>query len=113
MSNYSTATVEGFVTHNPVTRKTKTGKSVCNFSIAVNHFSKTDSDPKVSFIDVEAWEKVAELCSSNVAKGKRIMVMGPIRQDRWEDGEGKTRSRLKIVGNQVRFIEKPVKPKEA
>jgi len=105
MQNYATATIEGFVTREPILRKTKTGKSVCSFSLAVNHFSKADSEPKVSFIEVETWEKIADICSKNINKGKRVMVIGPLRQDRWEGKDGKNQSKVKIIGNEVRFLE--------
>lgn len=105
MLNYSSATIEGHVTHDPQVKKTKTGKSVCTFSLAINHYSKSDEAPKVSFIDVETWEKIAEICSKNIRKGKRIMVIGSLKQDRWEDDKGKVQSRLKIIGNEIRFLE--------
>lgn len=113
MNNLAAATIEGFVTHEPQLKKTKTGKSVCTFSIAVNHYSKTEDTPRVSFIEVETWEKIAEMCSNNVKKGKRLMIIGNLRQDRWENEEGKTRSRIKIVGNEIRFLESKFKQEEA
>ena len=105
MQNYSNATIEGFVTHDPTAKITKTGKSLFTFALAINHYSKSDEPPKVSFIEVETWEKVADFCSKNVSKGKRVMVIGSLRQDRWEDEKGKMQSRIKIVGNEVRFLE--------
>lgn len=105
MQNYATATIEGFVTHEPVSKTTKTGKSLCTFSLAVNHYSKKDEPPKVSYIDVETWEKIAESCTRNIDKGKRVIIIGSLRQDRWENDEGKSQSRLKIIGNEVRIIE--------
>lgn len=113
MQNYSNATIEGFVTQEPQLRKTKTGKSVCTFSLAINHFSKNDEPPKVSFIEVETWEKIAEACSRNVEKGRRLIVMGSLRQDRWEDEQGKMHSRIKIIGNEIRFLESGKKTDEA
>ncbi len=110
MQNYTTATIEGHVTHEPIIRETKTGKSICSFSLAVNHFTKSEDKPKVSFIDVETWDKLADICGRNVSKGKRLMVIGRLRQDRWEGEDGKTRSKIKVVGTEVRFLEamKPV-----
>ncbi len=105
MQNYATATIEGFVTREPVIKKTKSGKSLCSFALAVNHFSKNEEDPKVSFIDVETWEKLADICSRNVSKGKRLIIIGKLRQDRWEGDDGKTRSKIKIIGSEVRFLE--------
>lgn len=112
MSNFAAATIEGFVTHEPQLKKTKTGKSVCTFSIAVNHYSKAEEPPRVSFIEVETWEKVAEMCSNNITKGKRLMIIGNLRQDRWEGEDGKSRSRIKIVGNEIRFLESKLKKNE-
>ena len=113
MNNFAAATVEGFATHEPQLKKTKTGKSVCTFSIAVNHYSKAEEPPKVSFIEVETWEKVAEMCSQSVSKGKRLMVIGSLRQDRWESEDGQTKSRIKIVGNEIRFLESKKNNEEA
>ncbi len=112
MLNYSTAMVEGYATHNAVARKTKTGKNVCSFGIAINHFSKADEEPRVSFVDVEAWDKTGEFCSKNITKGKRVMVMGTLRQDRWEGKDGKQQTKIKIVANEVRMIEQQRKEEE-
>ena len=103
--SYTAATVEGFVTQSPVVRKTKTGKSICSFSLAVRHYTAPDAEPKVSFMDVETWEKLADMCSESVDKGKRLMVIGTLRQDRWEGKDGKPQSKIKLVGNTVRFLD--------
>jgi single-strand DNA-binding protein len=105
MSNYAGATIEGFITHEPVFKQTKTGKSLCQFSLAVNHYAKEDDDPKVSYVDVETWNKTADVCSKYLSKGRRIMVIGNLRQDRWETKEGKFQSKIKIVGNEVIFLD--------
>jgi single-strand DNA-binding protein len=108
MSNYTT--IEGNVTHEPTLKKTKTGKNVCTFSLAHNHYSANDSEKKVSYIDVETWDKLAEICSQNARKGRWLMVTGTLRQDRWEGSDGKKQSRIKIVGREVRFLESTAKP---
>lgn len=113
MQNFSNATIEGFVTHDPQAKTTKTGKTVCTFALAINHYSKSDEPPRVSFIEVETWEKMADVCSKNITKGKRVLVTGSLRQDRWEDDKGKMQSRLKIVGNEVIFLGPPKAADEA
>jgi single-strand DNA-binding protein len=97
--------IEGFATHDPVVTKTKTGKSLCKFSVAINHSSKPGEEPKVSYLDVETWEKTADICANTVTKGRRVMVFGAIRQDRWLGENGKMQSKIKIVGDEIRFIE--------
>ncbi len=105
MWNYTAATIEGNVTHEPVMRSTKSGKSICTFSIAINHYSAPDAQPRVSFIDIETWENVAEICAKNITKGRRVMVIGTLKQDRWEGKDGKTQSKIKLVGKEIRFID--------
>jgi single-strand DNA-binding protein len=97
--------LEGRVTHDPILRKTKTGKSVCMFAIAMEHPVKGEAKPKPSFIDIETWEKLADLCAENIKKGRMIQATGRLKQDRWQDDTGKTRSKLKLVSSQVKFIE--------
>ena len=53
------------------------------------------------------------MCSKNVSKGKRLMVIGSLRQNRWESEDGKTKSRIKIVGNEIRFLESKKNSEEA
>lgn len=97
--------LEGRVTHDPILRKTKTGKSVCIFTIAMDHPVKGEAKPHVSFIDIETWEKLADLCAENIKKGRKIQATGRLKQDRWQDDTGKPRSKIKLVSNQVKFIE--------
>ncbi len=103
MSNFATATIEGFVTQEPLIKKTKTGKTVCNFSLSIMHNSP-GQESQVSFIDIETWDKVAQSCSERLKKGKYVMVLGTIRQDRWQASDGSPRSKIKIIGNQVRYL---------
>ena len=98
-------TVEGFTTNDPVVRQTKNGKSICGFALTVRHYSQGSPEPRVSFFDVETWDALADYCSQNVRKGKRILVAGELRQDRWDGEDGKKRSRIKLVARDVRFID--------
>jgi single-strand DNA-binding protein len=102
---YSTATVEGFATKDAVLKKTKNGKSLCTFSIAIQHYSNSNAEPQVSFLDVETWEKTADFCNDVINKGKKILVIGTLKQDRWENADGKMRSKIKLIGKQVRLLE--------
>lgn len=97
--------LEGRVAHDPVLRKTKTGKSVCVFAIAMEHGTKSENKPYPSYIDIETWDKLADLCAENVKKGRLVQATGRLKQDRWQGDDGKTRSKIKLVTNQVKYIE--------
>lgn len=101
MSNLSNATIEGFITHDPEIKLTKTKKNLCTFSLAIPHFSKPSEPPRVSFIEVEAWDAVATKAFEDCKRTNRVQVTGVLRQDRWEDEKGKVNSRLKIIANEI------------
>ena len=105
MFNYTAATIEGNVTHDPVMRTTKTGKAVCTFSIAINHYASPDTPPGVSYIDIETWEKVAALFGQIIQTGKKIMVICTLNQDRWAGKDCKPQSKIKLVGKEIRFLD--------
>lgn len=113
MSNYNNATIEGRLTHDPVFKQTKTGKNVCSFSVAINHSPANSEVPQVSFIDVETWDKVADFCADTLAKGKKVLVMGSLKQERWEGKDGNLKSKWKMIGHQVRVITPLEKKPEA
>lgn len=105
MNNYAYVLVEGNLTADPELKKLSGGKQVCVFSLAVNHYSKTDEGDgaEVSYVDVEAWDKQAENCSEFLKKGRSVTIMGNLKQDRWKASDGTSRSRFKIVAMTVRF----------
>ena len=96
MNNLTNCTVEGIVVGDPESRKTKTGRIVTTFQIAINHYSKPGEPPRVSFISVEDWNNITP-----VKKGYRITVCGNLRQDRWADEKNNVQSRLKVIANEI------------
>lgn len=91
----------GNLTRDPELRYNPSGKAVANLSIAVKGSKKDD----VSFFDVVAWEKTAELCSSYLAKGSGVLIEGRLDQRRWEQ-DGQKRSKVEIIANNVQFLPK-------
>lgn len=104
MRNALDAQIKGFVLHDPKLKITEGGRSVCEFSVAMNQYSNSEEIPKISYLDIETWGKLAEICSSRINKGKLVIITGELRQDRWEKG-GKVCSRLKLIGNRLSFPE--------
>lgn len=104
MYNSTNTTLEGFVTQDPVMKQTKSGKSVSNFGIACRHYPSGSDEARVSFYDVECWEGLAKVVSEKVKKGKRLMIFGYLKQDRWEGSDGKNRSKVVVVANTIRAL---------
>ncbi len=105
MNDLNSIIVEGNLTRDPVLSTTPNDVSVCNFSIGSHHmYKKGDKQhTETSFLDVEVWSKLGENCAEYLRKGRGVRVVGRLKQDRWKDGEGKSRSRLKIVAEHVEF----------
>lgn len=112
MNSLNSILLEGNLTKDPESKTLSTGTQICNFSIASDRFYRQNdnTEKEVSYFDVEAWSKLGLACSQNLKKGRGVRVVGRLKQDRWTDPEGKTRSRVMIVAEHVEF--KPIK-KEA
>lgn len=98
----SGAIVEGFVTDEPIVEKSKTGKTILMFSLAIRHYTRPGEPSRVSFIEVEAWEELADINAPLLEKGKRVIVKGRLRQDRWEEHKGEC-SRIKIFADGIYY----------
>lgn len=111
MNDLNSILIEGNLTRDPVLSTTPSGTSVCNFSVASHHRYQKEEEQKreTSFLDVEVWAKLAENCAEYLSKGRGVRVVGRLKQDRWKNGEGQPRSRVKIVAEHVEF--RPMKKK--
>ena len=95
----------GRLTRDPEQRSTSTGKTIASFSIAVDRGGQEDA---ADFFNVTAWEKLGELVMQYLAKGRRVLVQGRLRQDTWDDKEtGKKQSRIEVVATDVTFLDGP------
>lgn len=95
----------GRLTRDPEVRTTSTGKTIASFSLAVD---RGGQDDQTDFFDITAWEKLGELVSQYLSKGRRCLVQGRLRQDSWDDKEtGKKRTKIEVVATDVTFLDGP------
>jgi single-strand DNA-binding protein len=99
----SLVTLVGNVTRDPELRFTPSGLAVATFGLAVNRRWKKGEEwqESVSFFDVTVWQEYAENVCESLPKGTRVVVLGRIEQESWEDQEGNKRSKLKVVADEV------------
>jgi single-strand DNA-binding protein len=105
MNNLNSIMIEGNMVREPSLKSTPNGTPVCTFSVAFNRYFKQESgkDPEVSFFDVETWSDLAKTCYNQGQKGQWVRIMGRLKQNRWDDSEGKHHSRVCIVAEKVEF----------
>lgn len=90
----------GNLTRDPELRYTPNGTAVCSFGLATNRSWKTDAGEKhdeAEFHNIVAWNKLAELCSQFLVKGRKVFVEGRLATRTWTGQDGAQRNRTEIV----------------
>lgn len=90
----------GNLTRDPELRYTPTGAAVCTIGLATNRYWTTEAGEKkeeVEFHRVVAWNKLAELCSQLLVKGRKIYVEGRLRTNSWQTADGAQRTTTEVV----------------
>jgi single-strand DNA-binding protein len=105
MNNLNSILIEGNLTRDPELRSTPKGTSICTFPISSNRYFKQNNamEKEVSFFNVETWAKLAEASYQQGKKGRGVRVVGRLKQERWNDKENKSQSRIFIVAEHVEF----------
>ena len=96
----------GNLTNNPELRQTQSGASVARFGLAVNQrYKGSDGEQKenVCFVNIVAWNKLAEAVASYLEKGRSVFVEGRLNQNRWEQN-GQKRSKMEVVAKTIQFL---------
>jgi single-strand DNA-binding protein len=97
----------GNVGKDPEMRYTANGKAVTTFTIACNRtFNSPDGERReeTDWFDVVTWEKLAELCSQFLQKGRQAYVEGRLQTRSWEGQDGQKRYRTEVVAQTVLFL---------
>ena len=108
MATFNKVILLGNLTRDPELRYTPQGAGVCEFALALNYaYTNKQTGQKVeevSFIDIVAWGRTAEICAEYLKKGRQVMVEGRLKQDRWESPEGKKMSKVRVTAANVQFV---------
>ena len=107
MGSFSKVVLLGNLTWDPVTGTLPSGAAVCEFGLAVNRRWK-DADGQVRdevlFMDCAAYGKPGQTMSQYLKKGHPVLVEGHLKLDRWQDDQGKARSKVRTVVERFQFI---------
>jgi single-strand DNA-binding protein len=96
----------GYLGKDPEGRFTPTGKKVTQFSLAVsNRWKSRDGETKenTEWVNIEAWERLGEVCQEYLKKGSLVFVEGRLKTDKYEE-KGETRYFTKVVAQTVQFL---------
>ncbi len=98
----------GNLTRDPELRYTPQGTAVCTFGLATNRSWTTDSGEKreeADFHRLVAWNKLAELCSQLLTKGRKIYIEGRLSTRNWTAQDGSQRQTTEIIVNDMIILD--------
>lgn len=90
----------GNLTRDPELRYTPQGTGVCTFGLATNRSWVTEGGEKkedVEYHKIVAWNKLGELCSQLLTKGRKVYVEGRLSTRSWTGQDGAQRQTTEIV----------------
>lgn len=99
--------VIGRLTKDPQVRISEEGKSICNFSLAVDDIHSKDD--RADFIRCTVFGNQGENCGKYLKKGFLTGVSGRFRSDTYKDNEGITRYPVTLTADKVQFLQWPDK----
>ena len=105
---YNKVLLIGNLTRDPEMKYLPSGTPLASFDVAVNEKYRDRNNElkeEVSFIHIEAFQRLAETCGQYLRKGRRVFVEGKLRQDTWEAQDGGKRSRILVRAQIVQFLD--------
>jgi single-strand DNA-binding protein len=102
--SYNRIILVGNLTRDPEIRYVGSGAAVTKFTLAVNRRSKEKEE--TDFIDIVAWEKLAETCNTYLAKGMSVLVEGRLSIRSYDDKDGTRRKSTEVVCNIMQMLDR-------
>ena len=93
----------GRLGRDPETRYTQAGKAVASFSIAC--CERFGGEKHTEWINVVAWEKLAEICGQYLHKGSLVYISGRMQTRKWQDQSGTDRYTTEIVAREMKMLD--------
>ncbi len=108
MASFNRVILMGNLTRDPEVRYVSSGVPVATLRLAVSEtFRRRETNEQVEktcFVDVQVWQRHAELCEQYLSKGRPVLVEGRLEMDEWQTPQGEKRSRLRIRADRVQFL---------
>ena len=92
----------GRLTAAPELRTTTNGKSVSEFTIAVDRIVK--GEKQADFIRCTAWDKQADILCRYCNQGDKIAVIGSLRLEKYEDVRHNKKYKTYVLVSEIEFL---------
>ena len=94
--------LSGRLVKDPELRKTSSGNSMANFSLAVAGI-KTGEERQAFFFDCVCYTQLAEAIVKHVRKGEKITVLGELTQRKYETKDGTMKTVNEVFVREAEF----------
>lgn len=109
MSDLNRVYMVGNLVKDPEMKEIGSGNKVTNFTIASNrHWTGPEGQKseEVSFIDCCAYGKKAEAINTYLSKGRKVLIDGRLKQEKWTDKDTqKAQSRIRVIVESFHFMD--------
>ncbi len=109
MASFNKVILAGNLVADPELRYTPKGTAVAKIRLAINRVYTTESGEKkedVTFVDVDAFARQAEVIAQYLKKGRPILIEGRLKYDTWEDKQtNQKRSKLGVILESFQFLD--------
>ena len=113
MASFNKVILMGNLTRDPDVRLVgSSGMKVARLRLAVNERRKDRSGQVQDYpvyVDVDAWDKLGELCGQHLTKGRGILVEGRLQMDAWEK-DGVKHQALRVRAQTIKFLSQGDRP---
>ena len=92
----------------PEIKYTNSGSAVASFSMALTEYwrdKQSTKQEKTEWVNVVAWERLADQAQSFLQKGSLVFVEGKLQTRSWDDQQGQKKYKTEVVANQFRFLD--------
>jgi single-strand DNA-binding protein len=107
--SYNRIILVGNLTRDPEIRYVGSGAAVVKFTLAVNRRAKQQDE--TDYIDIVAWDKLAETCNTYLKKGMSCLVEGRLSIRSYEDKDGNKRKATEVVCNVMQMLDRAGAPR--
>ena len=109
MSDLNQTYLMGNLVQDPELKSISSSNKVANFTIALNRKwtgSEGQEAEEVSFIDCLCYGKRADTICKYFSKGRKILIEGRLKQEKWEDKTTKKmQSRVRVIVENFHFVD--------
>lgn len=102
--NYNRIILVGNLTRDPEMRFIPSGSGVVKFTLAVSRRMKNGEE--TMFIDIVAWDKLAEICNTYLKKGMSVLVEGRLAIRAYDDKDGNKRKATEVVIDTMQMLDR-------